>query len=62
MLGMGISASVADGFLEMYQGFNQGLSAPTQARSPATTTATTLEQFAAAVFAPAFAGGKSAHG
>jgi uncharacterized protein YbjT (DUF2867 family) len=62
MLGMGISASVADGFIEMYQGFNQGLSAPTQARSPATTTPTTLEQFAAAVFAPAFAGGKSAHG
>jgi uncharacterized protein YbjT (DUF2867 family) len=62
MLGMGISASVADGFIEMYQGFNDGLAGPTQARSPATTTPTTLEQFAAAVFAPAFAGGKSAHG
>ncbi len=62
MLSMGISASVADGFLEMYQGFNQGLAAPTQARSPATTTPTTLEHFASTAFAPAFAGGKSAHG
>jgi uncharacterized protein YbjT (DUF2867 family) len=62
MLGMGISASVADGYLEMYQGFNDGLAAPTQARTLQTATPTTLEQFAAAVFAPAFAGGKSAHG
>jgi uncharacterized protein YbjT (DUF2867 family) len=62
MISMGISASVADGFVEMYQGFNVGLALPVQARSPATATPTTLETFATAVFAPAFSGGKSAHG
>jgi len=62
LISMGISASVADGFIEMYQGFNDGLAAPVQPRSAATTTPTTLEQFATTVFAPAFTGGKTAHG
>ena len=62
MLGMGISASVADSFIEMYQGFNQGLAAPTQPRAGESATPTTLEQFASTVFAPAFTGGKQAHG
>jgi hypothetical protein len=59
---MGISASVADGFVEMYQGFNGGLAAATQPRSAATTTPTTLEQFATAVFAPACAAKGHARG
>ena len=62
MISMGISASVADGFVEMYQGFNGGLAAATQPRSAATTTPTTLEQFATAVFAPACAAKGHARG
>jgi uncharacterized protein YbjT (DUF2867 family) len=47
MLGMGMSVSVADGFIEMYRGFNEGRITPTAPRTPDTTTPTTLEQFAA---------------
>jgi uncharacterized protein YbjT (DUF2867 family) len=46
MLGMGISASVAKGFVEMYHGFNEGLIRPTEPRSTANTTPTSVETFA----------------
>lgn len=46
MLGMGMSVSVADEMIEMYQAMNEGRSRPTQSRSPENTTPTTLEDFA----------------
>lgn len=52
--GAGFSASAADLFVEMYAAFNAGTIQATVRRSPANTTATTLEQFAREVFAPAF--------
>jgi uncharacterized protein YbjT (DUF2867 family) len=52
--GMGFSADAASRFVEMYDGFNTGRIKPIQGRSAATTTATTIEQFAEQVFAPAF--------
>jgi uncharacterized protein YbjT (DUF2867 family) len=55
MIGAGLSASVADLFLEMNRALSSGL-IKTEPRSAANTTPTTLEEFAKAVFAPAFAG------
>lgn len=52
--GAGFSASAADLFVEMNAAFNAGTIQATVRRSPANTTATTLEQFAREVFAPAF--------
>ncbi len=46
MIGMGMSADVADQFNEMYKAFNEGVVRPTQARGPQTTTPTTIEEFA----------------
>jgi uncharacterized protein YbjT (DUF2867 family) len=46
MLGMGLSASVVSGFIEMYRGFNEGLIRPTEPRSAANTTPTSIETFA----------------
>jgi uncharacterized protein YbjT (DUF2867 family) len=46
MLGMGISASVARGFVEMYRSFNEGVIRPTEKRSAANTTPTSIEEFA----------------
>jgi uncharacterized protein YbjT (DUF2867 family) len=54
MIGMGISPDVADQFIEMQRSFNEGKIIPTQKRSPASTTPTTMEMFAETVFAPAF--------
>lgn len=54
MVGMGLSPDLARLFNEMNKGFNEGIVKPTQARSPKTTTPTTLEDFAKTVFAPAF--------
>jgi uncharacterized protein YbjT (DUF2867 family) len=62
MLGAGLSPSMADGFIEMTQGFAAGLGAPTQPRGPATTTPTTIQQFAKEVFAPVYQSGRAAHG
>lgn len=52
--GAGFSADVADKFVEMNAAFNAGTIQATIKRSAANTTATTLEQFAREVFAPAF--------
>lgn len=52
--GAGFSADVADKFVEMNAAFNAGTIQNTIKRSAANTTATTLEQFAREVFAPAF--------
>lgn len=52
--GAGFSANAADLFVEMYAAFNAGTIQTTARRNPANTTATTLEQFAREVFAPAF--------
>ncbi len=46
MLGMGLSPSMADSYIEMNQAFNEGLVKPQAKRSPENTTATTFEQFA----------------
>jgi uncharacterized protein YbjT (DUF2867 family) len=54
LVGAGLSPSLADDFLEMYAGFNGGRVRALQGRSAATTTPTTLEEFARTVFAPAF--------
>jgi len=51
---MGMSASMADLLLEMSDSINSGYMAPIEKRSPKNTTPTTLDQFVAEVFAPAF--------
>jgi uncharacterized protein YbjT (DUF2867 family) len=53
LLGLGISASVAQAFVEMQRAFNEGR-IEIEARSASNTTPTTLEEFARAVFVPAF--------
>jgi uncharacterized protein YbjT (DUF2867 family) len=55
LLQHGMSANVADLFVEMYQALNDGRVRSLQGRSAQTTTPTTLEQFAKDTFAPAFA-------
>jgi uncharacterized protein YbjT (DUF2867 family) len=56
MVSMGISSNVVDLLLEMSEAMNNGHMAALEPRSPANTTPTTIEWFAANVFAPAFAG------
>jgi uncharacterized protein YbjT (DUF2867 family) len=56
MAGMGLSAGMADSYIEMSRAFNEGLVRATQPRSAATTTPTTLEAFAEKVFRPTFQG------
>jgi uncharacterized protein YbjT (DUF2867 family) len=46
ILGMGMSPSVAKGFIEMYRSFNEGIIRPTEKRSAANTTPTSIEEFA----------------
>lgn len=46
MLEMGISASVADGFVEMYKAINNGFGVAPMKRDKENTTPTSLEQFA----------------
>jgi len=55
MLGAGLSASVADAFIEMQRAFNDRLIRPAEPRSTSSTTPTTLEAFAEDVFSCAFA-------
>ncbi|MEW6324156.1 MAG: NmrA family NAD(P)-binding protein [Nitrospirota bacterium] len=55
MVGMGLSASVASGFIEMYRAFNEGTIRPTEARSNKNTTPTSIEEFATQ-FAVAYKG------
>jgi uncharacterized protein YbjT (DUF2867 family) len=45
MVGAGLSQSIAESFVEMSKGFNEGI-IPIPKRSPANTTPTTIEQFA----------------
>ncbi len=52
--GAGFSPGMAGLFAEMIDGFNTGRLAMRTPRSPATSNPTSLEQFAATVFAPAF--------
>lgn len=54
LLGAGFSESAADAFVEMYRGFNDGRIVPTEPRSSANTTPTSLEAWAPS-FAAAFA-------
>lgn len=54
MIGMGMSSGAVEAMLEMERGFNAGAIVPTQGRSPENTTKTPLEEFAQAVFAPAY--------
>jgi len=53
-LSAGCSEAVADRYLEMIRGFNDGSIKSLEPRSPATTTPTSLAEFAKHVFAPAF--------
>jgi uncharacterized protein YbjT (DUF2867 family) len=54
MVQAGLSEELADLYVEMSRGFNEGLIRPTQPRSAATTTPTSIEAWAERVFAPAF--------
>ncbi|HEU4384502.1 MAG TPA: NmrA family NAD(P)-binding protein [Anaeromyxobacteraceae bacterium] len=54
MVGMGLPPEMADLYVEMSRGFNEGTVRATQPRSPATTTPTSIEQFAEKIFAPAY--------
>jgi uncharacterized protein YbjT (DUF2867 family) len=54
LLQMGMSASMADLLLEMTESINRGYIVPLEKRSGKNTTPTTLQQFVAEVFAPAF--------
>src|SRR5208282_3318578 len=56
MMAMGISANMVDLLLEMSDAINSGTVAALEKRGPQNTTPTTLELFAANVFAPAFSG------
>jgi uncharacterized protein YbjT (DUF2867 family) len=56
MMQLGMSSSMVDGLLEMSEAQNTGHMRAQEARSPQNTTTTTLETFAAEVFAPAYKG------
>jgi len=56
LLSAGFSPALADLYLEMIRGLNDGTIRALEPRSPANTTPTTLESFARNVFAPAFGG------
>ncbi|MGH9724400.1 MAG: hypothetical protein ACRD41_04980, partial [Candidatus Acidiferrales bacterium] len=57
---MGLPKSTAALLIEMWKGANAGLVAPQETRSARNTTPTTIESFAAEVFAPAFLGKSAA--
>jgi len=46
MLGMGLSPSVTQAYVEMYHAFNEGIVRPTEKRSKKNTTQTSIEEFA----------------
>lgn len=54
LLAAGFSGAMAERFLEMIRGFNEGAIKSLEPRSPATTTATTAEEFARSVFRAAY--------
>lgn len=55
-LAAGLSEPMADRYLEMIRGFNEGIIKSLEPRTPATTTPTTAEEFARTVFQPAYGG------
>ncbi len=57
MIGAGMSEEVADLFLEMNRGLSTGWIAPEKPRGEKNSTPTSIETFAAEVFAPAYAAG-----
>ncbi len=62
LIGMGASPDAAHGMVELNRAMNEGRGIVALARDERSTTPTTLETFAAQVFAPAFAaGGAAAH-
>lgn len=56
MVAAGLPQEMAALYVEMSRGFNEGHLKPTQPRSAATTTPTSIEAWAAEAFAPAFRG------
>ncbi len=56
MVAAGLPPEMAALYVEMSRGFNEGHLKATQPRSPSTTTPTSIEAWAAEVFAPAFRG------
>jgi uncharacterized protein YbjT (DUF2867 family) len=54
LVGAGMSGTAAEAMLEMERGFNEGRIRPTRDRDAESTTPTTLEEFAASVFARAY--------
>ncbi len=56
LLGAGLSASMADLYVEMTRAFNDGIVKPLEPRSPRNTTPTTLDEFSA-TFAEAYRAG-----
>ncbi len=54
MLGMGMPGFLADSYLEMMRAMESGKIRPAEPRLPENTTPTTLEDFAASVFVPAY--------
>ncbi len=54
LLGMGMSQDAAQGMVEMYRAFNDGILRPVEARSGVNTTATSIEKFAETVFAKVY--------
>jgi hypothetical protein len=55
LVGIGLPDEAAALYMEMSKGFNEGLVRTTQPRSPTTTTPTSIERWAAEVFAPLYA-------
>ncbi len=58
----GLSKSIADLYAEMEKAFDEGIVTSVEGRNAGNTTATTFEQFAAGVIAPAYQGGARAAG
>lgn len=56
LVSAGLPAEMAALYMDMSKGFNDGHVKPTQPRTPASTTPTSIERWAAEVFAPAFKG------
>lgn len=56
MIDAGLTEEMADLYVDMSRGLNEGLVRPTQPRSAAVTTPTSIETWAERVFAPAFRG------
>lgn len=58
MIGMGLSENFAAGLIEMNRSMNEGVLKGVEVRSSKNTTPTSIEQFVAKYFAPAFGGKK----